>query len=74
MIIDEMKGGDRMSNARTSKAVTPKELAAELNIDAKRLRGFLRKEFSRDPAVKGSTWAIDAKAVKAARARFAVKA
>jgi hypothetical protein len=54
--------------------ITPKALAAELGIDPKRLRGFLRKEFTRDASVKGSTWNVPAPAAKAARARFAKKA
>jgi hypothetical protein len=57
-----LKGGDRM---------TPKQLAAELGIDAKKLRSWLRKEHARDGSAKGTSWAIDAKAVRAARKHFA---
>jgi phage antirepressor YoqD-like protein len=50
--------------------ITPKALADELGIDAKRLRGWLRANHTRDAAVKNTTWAIDAEAADAARARF----
>jgi len=58
----------------STKTMTPTELATELNIDPKTLRGWLRKEFTRDPAKKNTAWAIDADTVKAARERFAKKA
>jgi hypothetical protein len=54
----------------TPTTITPKDLAAELNIDPKRLRGWLRANHTRDAAVKNTTWAIDADAADAARARF----
>lgn len=51
--------------------MTPKALAEELNIDPKRLRGWLRKEHSRTPEAKNTTWAITPDVVEAARERFA---
>jgi predicted site-specific integrase-resolvase len=57
-----------------SNTMTPTELATELSIDPKTLRGWLRKEFTRDPAKKNTSWAIDKPTADAARARFAKKA
>jgi hypothetical protein len=57
---DIRKGGEGM---------TPKELAAELQVDPKQLRGYLRKEFPRGKA-HGTSWDINAAQAKAARARF----
>ena len=54
--------------------MTPKALAAELNIDPKRLRGWLRKEFARASEAHNTTWAIDEATAEAARKRFAPKA
>lgn len=54
-----------------SDTITPKALAEELNIDAKRLRGWLRKNHERDLTAKNTTWAIDAETADAARERFA---
>jgi hypothetical protein len=59
----------------TTNTITPKALAEELNIDAKRLRGWLRgSDFKRDPEAKNTTWAISPEAADAARAKFAAKA
>lgn len=49
---------------------TPKELSERLEVNAKTLRAFLRKEFPRDAEQKNSRWEIPAKAVKAAEAHF----
>jgi len=57
-----------------SDTMTPTELATELNIDPKTLRGWLRKEHTRDAAKKNTAWAIDADTAELARARFAKKA
>jgi phage antirepressor YoqD-like protein len=59
----------------TPTTITPKALAEELGIDPKRLRGWLRSsDFARAPEAKNTTWALDADAADAARARFAPKA
>jgi len=56
----------------TTNTMTPKALAEELGIDAKRLRGWLRgSEFARDAEAKNTTWAITPEAADAARAKFA---
>lgn len=54
--------------------LTPKQLAAELGIDPKRLRGWLRKEHTRTNELHNSSWTIDAEVADAARAKFAPKA
>jgi len=55
-------------------SMTPKQLASELNIDPKRLRGWLRKEHTRALEVKHTSWELDETTVEAARKRFAPKA
>jgi len=51
--------------------ITPKQLAAEIGVDAKSLRGFLRKNFTRAAEVKGTSWIITKEAADAAREHFA---
>jgi len=54
---------------------TPKALAEELNVDAKRIRGWLRgSEFAREIEAKNTTWAITEEMADAVRAKFAKKA
>lgn len=50
--------------------VTPKQLADELGVDPKRLRGFLRTNFARPIEAKNTSWAIGPEAVQAAREHF----
>jgi hypothetical protein len=57
--------------ASTSKTMTPKELAAELGIDAKVLRNWLRKEHTRTAEAKNTSWVIPAKVCAEARKVFA---
>lgn len=54
--------------------MTPKQLAAELDIDPKRLRSYLRKEYGREAEVKGTSWLITDEAADAAREKFAKQA
>jgi predicted site-specific integrase-resolvase len=54
-----------------AEAITPKALAEEIGIDAKVLRAYLRKEFTRDPEVKNTSWIITPEAADAAREKFA---
>ena len=61
-----------MSDAPTT--ITPKDLAAELNIDPKRLRGWLRANHTRATEAKNTTWGIDKATADAARVRFTPKA
>jgi hypothetical protein len=57
--------------ATKSKTYTPKELAAELGVDPKVLRGYLRKEFARKAEAKNTSWVITAPVAAAARKAFA---
>lgn len=57
--------------ATKSKTYTPKELAAELGVDPKVLRGWLRKEHTRVAEAKNTTWVITAKVAADARKAFA---
>jgi uncharacterized protein YjcR len=63
--IEHTKGGDDMA-----KVMTPTELASELNVSPKTLRGWLRKHHTRDVNVKNTSWALDAKTCNAARKAF----
>ena len=56
--------------SKSTKTITPKELAAELEICPKVLRGWMRKNHGRAAEVKHSRWVIDAELAKAARERF----
>lgn len=51
--------------------LTPKQLANEIGCDPKRLRAFLRANFTRPNEVKNTSWAITPKAADAAREHFA---
>jgi hypothetical protein len=53
--------------------MVPKDLAKELEIDPKSLRNWLRKEYTRELAVKGTDWEITQEMADAARARWAKK-
>jgi hypothetical protein len=53
-----------------AKTLTPTELAQELNLSPKTLRGWLRKHHTRDVNVKNTSWALDAKTQNAARKAF----
>jgi hypothetical protein len=65
----ETNGGDRMSNE--VKHVSPKELALALDVDPKRLRAFLRSNFTRPNEAKNTSWSIGPEAVAAATEHFA---
>jgi phage antirepressor YoqD-like protein len=51
-------------------AMTPKALAAELEINPKNLRAFLRQEFPRSNQEKNTSWRLTEAQIEAARARF----
>ncbi len=51
--------------------ITPKALAEELGIDPKRLRSFLRANFTRVAEAKNTSWGITPEAAKAAKEHFA---
>lgn len=53
--------------------ITPKELAQELNTDARTVRKFLRsmaKENRTDTPGKGSRWSIERKEIRSLRTKF----
>jgi len=51
--------------------MTPKQLANDLSVDPKRLRAFLRANYTRPVEAKNTSWSITPDAVKAAREHFA---
>jgi hypothetical protein len=53
-----------------AKVITPTELATELNMSPKTLRGWLRKHHARAATAKNTSWGIDAKTANAARKAF----
>ena len=64
VINNDTKGGNAMA-----KVMTPSELALELAISPKTLRGWLRKNHTRPVNVKNTSWALDAKTCASARNR-----
>ena len=56
--------------AVTEKTYTPKVLAAEIGIDAKVLRAYLRKNHARTADRKNTSWIITEKVAVAAREYF----
>ena len=57
--------------ATKTKTYTPKELAAELGIDPKVLRNWLRTEHTRVADAKNTSWVITSKVAAEARKAFA---
>lgn len=55
----------------TESIVRPKDLAEELDIDPKTLRGFLRREFPRPSSEKNTSWVLTEEHIAAAREEFA---
>jgi hypothetical protein len=65
------KGGDTMTDAPAT--IAPKALAAELGVDPKRLRSYLRANHARAAEAKNTAWAITTDVADAAREHFAPK-
>ena len=63
--IEHAKGGEDMA-----KTITPTDLANELGMSPKTLRGWLRKHHTRAANAKNTSWAIDTKTANAARKAF----
>jgi len=63
----------KKSETKAPVTFTPKALAEELGVDAKRIRSYLRNEFSRANEAKNTTWLLDEAAAKAVRERFTPK-
>jgi hypothetical protein len=53
---------------------TPSELAAELKVDAKRLRAYLRSTHTRNPEAKNTSWALSEAQARDVREHFKAKA
>lgn len=69
-MVDEVEEVEE-TEEETPSGMRPKDLAAELEIDAKTLRGWLRKEFPRPLDKKNTSWALSDDVVEAAREHFA---
>jgi len=52
---------------------TPTQLAEALNVDPKRLRAYLRANFTRDPAMKGKSWHLSAEVAAIVIEHFTTK-
>src|SRR5689334_13926085 len=52
----------------------PNDLAEELGIDGRQLRGWLREAYPRRASERGASWELTEEQVLAARARFAGRA
>ena len=59
--------------ATETKTITPTELAKELDVDAKRVRSYLRANHARSAEDKNTSWMLSADVVKATRAHFTKK-
>jgi predicted site-specific integrase-resolvase len=55
---------------KNAKTYTPKELAAEIGIDPKILRAYLRKNHTRALEAKNTSWIIPATVAAAAKKAF----
>lgn len=60
-----------MTDVAAPTTITPAALAAEIGVDPKSLRGFLRKTFTRPAEAKNTSWIITDDAADAAREHFA---
>ena len=56
--------------AAATKTYTPKALAAEIGVDAKVLRAYLRKNNPRPVEAKNTSWIIPAKVAAEAKVAF----
>jgi predicted site-specific integrase-resolvase len=59
-----------MPRTTTKKTYTPKELAAEIGIDPKVLRAYLRKNHTRPSEAKNTSWIVPADVAAKAKAAF----
>lgn len=57
-----------------TKTYTPTELAKELDVDAKRVRAYLRTTFPRTAEAKNTSWMLSAEVAEDVRKRFTPKA
>lgn len=59
-----------MASKTEKKSYTPTELANELGVDPKRVRAYLRQEFTRDAEAKNTSWNLSDEVAQAVRTRF----
>lgn len=60
----------RCNHMAVTKTYSPKQLAAEIGVDPKVLRAYLRKNHTRAIEAKNTTWIIPESVAKAARKSF----
>jgi hypothetical protein len=53
-----------------STVIRPNDLATELNVDPKRVRAYLRQEFSRADEAKNTNWELTPEMAAKVRERF----
>lgn len=53
-----------------TKVIRPNDLATELDVDAKRIRAFLRGTFVRSDEAKNTNWELTDEMVSAVREKF----
>jgi predicted site-specific integrase-resolvase len=68
--MDIETNGGRCNHMAVAKTYTPKQLAAEIGVDPKVLRAYLRKNHTRTLEAKNTTWIIPESVAKAARKSF----
>lgn len=56
--------------ATTTGSIAPKQLAEELGVDPKRIRAYLRSNYSRDDSAKNTNWALTAEVANDVRKHF----
>lgn len=59
-----------MPASKTAKTYTPKELAAEIGIDPKVLRSYLRRNHTRTAEAKNTSWIVPADVAAKAKEAF----
>ena len=68
--VDEVEETDTTEEVDQVTAMRPKDLAEELGIDPKTLRGWLRKAYPRNPDEKNTSWALTEDQINAAYGQF----
>jgi hypothetical protein len=71
MAKDKTTQVDETEVEEAPKGIRPKELAKELEVDPKTLRGYLRKEFPRSASEKNTSWVLSEDQAAKAREHFA---
>lgn len=56
--------------AEETKVIRPNDLAKELDVDAKRIRAYLRTEFARESDSKNTNWELTPAMADKVRERF----